>query len=121
MLSVSGPPVHIASHVHRCARGGASGEFCHVSIVELLNLAIHRDIGAPHVQEVLPRLIAIANHPTIGTLIEWVLLVNDVRPIGVALGERDRIAVAGALLRLSRSGPTARPMALARIAAPRNT
>src|SRR3981081_3866505 len=73
----------------------ASGEFGEILVVEALDFAVDRHERRPHVQEILPRRVAVTNHPGVGALVEGIVRVDEMRPVAVALGEYNGVTVAG--------------------------
>src|ERR1700733_144123 len=62
-----------------------------VFVVKLLHEAARDRVGAPRVQELLPRHVAVAHHPSVGAFVERLLRVDDRRPFAVALCQRPRL------------------------------
>src|ERR1700736_3760696 len=65
-----------------------------VLVVNPLHLSVSRYKRAPCIEKILPGLVAVANHPGIGPLVERIGRVQYYSPIRVALGQRIGLGVA---------------------------
>src|SRR6516165_9535906 len=69
-------------------------KFSHMVFEKPIDLAIHDEVGAPEIQELLPLGIAIADHPGVRPTVEGVCRINHGGPALVTLGEQQHVAVA---------------------------
>src|SRR6266508_3138386 len=61
---------------------------------KLIDLAVHDQVGAPEIQELLPLGVAVADHPGVRPTVKGVCRINHGGPALVALGEQQHVAVA---------------------------
>src|SRR5262249_932521 len=59
-----------------------------------IDLAIHEEVGAPEIQELLPLGVAVADHPGVRPTVEGVCRINHGGPALVPLGEQQHVAIA---------------------------
>src|SRR5262245_21092502 len=79
-----------------------------------IDLAIHEEVGAPEIQELLPLGVAVADHPGVRPTVEGVCRINHGGPALVTLGEQQHVAIAadpgvGALARTGSAPSVIRP------------
>ena len=71
-----------------------SAKFFHVVFEKPIDLAVHDQIGAPEIQELLPLGVAIAYHPGVRPAVEGMGPINHSCPALVTLGEQQHVAIA---------------------------
>jgi hypothetical protein len=70
-----------------------SAELHNIFVVETLHFAVGNDVGSPGIQEILPGGVTVPDDPRVGTFVEGMFLIDNARPVSVALYEDDRITI----------------------------
>ena len=79
---------------YACELLSGRAKFFHVVFEKPIDLAIHDQVSAPEIQELLPFGVTVADHPGVRPAVEGVGSINHGGPALVTLGKQQHVAIA---------------------------